>query len=350
MSRAQLFAAFFFTVFLYLLYQFYLIFQPFVGPLSWAALLALMFYPVQQRLTRAFGDRAGWAALLLTTFVIVVVIAPTFYFTALIAGESVAAYQRVRTIIESGEVPDIIARARASGLGRLWDTVMSQLRNWNIDLAALLLRAANLVSAFLMAQAPAAAANVLRLILNFFFASFALFFFFRDGERMVRGLRDLLPMEREHKDVILLRFYDTLYAVLLGSLVTAAAQGFLAGIGFWALGVPFAVLLGGAAGFLSLLPVGAPVVWFSVVVYLFISGAALKAVILFAYGTVIIGSADNFIRPLIVGGRTQIPTVFLFFGMLGGLQAYGLLGMFLGPALIAILVAFVRIYREEYAT
>ena len=87
-----------------------------------------------------------------------------------------------------------------------------------------------------------------------------------------------------------------------------------------------------------------------VVVYLLFGGAYFRAIFLVAWGVLVIGSADNVIRPLIIGGRTQIPTIFLFFSILGGLQAYGFLGIFLGPAVIAILVAFIRIYREEYAT
>jgi predicted PurR-regulated permease PerM len=156
-------------------------------------------------------------------------------------------------------------------------------------------------------------------------------------------------MESEHKDAILARFYDTVSAVVQGTLVTAAVQGLLAGIGIAIVGVPFAILLGVATSFVSLLPFGGPVIWISVVVYLLFNEAYGRAVILLVWGVVVVSSADNVIRPLIIGGRTRIPTVFLFFGILGGLQAYGFLGIFLGPALIAILVAFIRIYREEYA-
>ena len=99
---------------------------------------------------------------------------------------------------------------------------------------------------------------------------------------------------------------------------------------------------------MSLLPVGGPVVWIGVVIYFAIIGDYVRAAIMAAWGILVIGSADNVIRPMVIGGRTQIPTVLLFFGILGGLQAYGFLGMFLGPAVIAILVAFARIYREEY--
>lgn len=349
MRREHLFAAFFFVVFGFLLYQFYRILSPFVGPLSWAALLALIFHPLQNRLAALLRGRNGLAAFLLTTAVILIVIVPMIYLSAVLASESATLYDDVRAFIESGQLSSWIDEARASRPGRLWESWAPRLATWELDLPALALKTSNVVSAFLVAQAPAAAANVLHFVANFFFTNFALFFFFRDGERMVRGLRELIPMEPEYKNAVLHRFYDTLSAVVQGSLVTAVVQGVLAGIGFWALGVPFAILLGVASSFVSLLPFGGPIVWVSVVLYLLAIAEYGRALILLGWGVLAISSADNVIRPLIIGGRTQIPTVLLFFGILGGLQAYGFLGVFLGPVLIATLVAFVRIYREEYA-
>jgi predicted PurR-regulated permease PerM len=350
MSRAQLFAVFFFAVFLYLLYQFYLVFNGFLGPLSWAGILALVFYPTYRRLSALLRQRESLAAFLLTTLVIVVVIVPTIWLTVRLASESVAAYQHVQTTIQSGQADEMIASLLASRVGRVWTRIAPQLESWNLDLRSLILKGGDAVSGVLMGSVSAMAANAIRFVVNFFLTTFALFFFFRDGERMVRGLRDLLPMERRHTDAILARFYDTLSAVVQGTLATSIAQGVLAAFGFWILDVPFVLLLSVAAAFLSLLPMGAPVVWLSVVGYLAFYGAYGKAIFLLLYGTFIISGADNVIRPLIIGGRTNIPTIFLFFGILGGMQVYGFLGVFLGPALIATLVAFIRIYREQYTT
>ncbi len=194
------------------------------------------------------------------------------------------------------------------------------------------------------------AKNVLGFIADFFLCTLALFFFFRDGKRMLAGIRGLLPMEVAHKDLVLQRFGDALSAVVQGSLLVAVAQGTLAGLGYWVLGVPFAVFLGCVTAFISLVPMGTPLAWGSVAVYLFASGAFGKGIALVLWGILGIGTIDNVIRPLVIGGKTAIPTIYLFFGILGGLKAYGFLGMFLAPAVIAMLVAFVRIYREQYAT
>jgi len=350
MRREQVFAVFFFLAFCFLLYQFYLILSDFLGPLSFAALLAFVFHPLYRGLRGLLNGREAVAAALMTSAVILLVVVPTFYLLAMITTESVALYDNLSTFVRSGRIHEVMDQMRASRLGQLWADLGPKLDLLKIDIPDFALRASQTVSGFLVAQAPAAAANVFRFVVNFFFMVFALFFVFRDGERMVDGVRTLIPMEAANKDAVMTRFSDTLSAVVLGSAITGAAQGVLGGIAYWALGVPFAVLLAGATAFLSLIPYGGPLVWIGVVVYLSILGEYGRAVIMFVWGTVGIGTADNIIRPLVIGGRTEIPTVFLFFGILGGLQAYGFIGMFLGPAVIAILVAFARIFREQYAT
>jgi len=353
MTRQHLFAAFFFAALLYLLFQFYVIFSVFLVPLTWAALLALVFYPINERLVPLLRGRHTVAAFLLTTLVILLVMVPTILLTVLLGTESVTVYQRLQEMLTSGQTPALVERLldwfRASPFNQIWEHVSLRLASWNLNVGTTALKLSDAVSSFLVAQATGVAKNAVRFVVNFFLTTFALFFFFRDGERMMKSLRALIPMEPSHKDAVFGRLYDTLSAVVQGTLVTAAAQGFLAGVGFWFLDVPFAVILGCATAFLSLLPAGAAVVWIGVVIYLFAEGALVRAIILMVWGTVVISGVDNVLRPMIIGGRTRIPTVFLFFGILGGLQAYGFLGIFLAPAVIAILVAFIRIYQEVYA-
>lgn len=347
MRREQLFVVFFFLAFCFLLYQFYRILSNFIDPLSYAALLAFIFWPLHARLRVWLGGRRGPAAGLMTAATLLLVVVPTFYLFAVLTRESVSLYEDLRAFVTSGRVYELMDKLRSSRLGQLVHDLGPRL---NIDLPALAVSASQTVSGFLVAQAPQAAANVFKLLINFFFAAFAMFFFFRDGDRMVGALRDLVPMEAANKDAIVARFAEALSAVVLGSVLTAAAQGILGGVMYWILGVPFSVLLAGATAFLSLLPFGGPVVWSGVTVYLFASGDYVRAAVMLGWGALVISTADNFIRPLVIGGRTNIPTVFLFFGILGGLQAYGFLGMFLGPAVIAILVAFARIFREQYGS
>jgi len=350
MGRPQLFAAFFLVVLCFLLYQFYQIFRIFLVPLTWAALLALIFYPVQAELTRRLHGRNGLAAFIFTTVVILVVMVPTVFVTVLLANESVALYERTTAYLTSDQPGLVVTRLEHLIPQRVLDAASSLLAGGNVDVGALVRNVTSAVSGFLVAQAAGIAKNVARFVANFFLTTIALFFFFRDGARMVRVLRDSLPMEPAHKDVLLGRLYETVSAVVQGSLVTAAAQGVLAGLGYWALGVPFSLVFGCATALMSLVPMGPPVVWGGVAIYLFVTGAVVRGVLLIVWGVLVVSSVDNFLRPLIIGGRTEIPTMLLFFGILGGLNTYGFIGVFLAPVVIAILVATVRIYRDEYGT
>ena len=350
MTRQQLFAAFFFAVFFFLLYEFYRIFQVFLVPLTWAALLAFIFYPLHARLSSALRGRNSLASFCLTTVVILVVMVPTLFVIVLLANESVALYQSGSELIASGQLQQFLDKLAASAPARASKTILPMLRSWNIDIAAMAMKAGNALSSFLVSQAAGIAKNVAAFVVDFFLTTFALFFFFRDGARIIGGIRGMMPMEPEYKDLVLGRLYDTLSAVVQGTLVVAAAQGVFLGLGFWALGVPFAIFLGCAAAFFSLLPVGSTAVWGGVAAYLLLSGLFWRAILLALWGTVVLGTLDNVIRPLIIGERAEIPTILLFFGILGGLQAYGLLGVFLAPVVIAMVVAFFRIYKERYST
>jgi predicted PurR-regulated permease PerM len=349
MTRQQLFAAFFFAVFFFLLYEFYRIFQVFLVPLTWAALLAFIFYPLQVRLTSVLRGRNSLASFCFTTVVILVVMVPTLFVIVLLASESVAVYQSSSQWIASGQLQQFLDKLAASAPARASKTLVPMLQSWNIDIAGMAMKAGNALSSFLVSQAAGIAKNVAAFVIDFFLTTFALFFFFRDGSRIIGGIRGMLPMEPEYKDLVLGRLYDTLSAVVQGTLVVAAAQGVFLGLGFWTLGVPFAIFLGCAAAFFSLLPVGSTAVWGGVAVYLFFSGLFWRAILLAIWGTLVLATLDNVFRPLIIGERAEIPTILLFFGILGGLEAYGLLGVFLAPVVIAMVVAFFRIYKERYS-
>jgi predicted PurR-regulated permease PerM len=351
MTRQQLFAAFFFAVFLFLLFQLYALFSLFLVPLIWAVIFVLTFYPLYKLLLDRLQNRHTVASLLMTFLVIFLVAIPVFFFSGVLTNEALDLYQHLRVATQSGELQRFFASWRETWIGRLWQQWGPQVAAFDINLPGLALGAANATSQFIVSQASGVARNLLAFLFDFLVMSFSLFFLFRDGEGFYHTLRDLIPMEPEHKETIFHRLYETVSAVVQGMVATAVAQGVLAGLGFWVLGVPFSFFLACASAFFSLLPLGgAALVWIPCVIYLAFTGAWVRALILLVYGSVIVSSVDNVLRPLIVGGRTKLPTLFLFFGILGGLKAYGFLGIFLGPVVLATIMAFVTIYKEEYAS
>ncbi len=350
MNRQQLFATFFFAAFVFLLFQLYALFAIFLVPLVWTVILVLTFYPLYSLVLRLCPGQQTMAALSMTLLVVMLVAAPVVLFSGVLAQEVAEFYRQVRHVVQSGELQHMLSSWQDTYMGRLWQSWGPQVDAFDIDLPGLALAGANALSQYILEQLRNAAQNVFRFIFGFVVMSFSLFFLFRDGEELYYTISDLLPMEPGHKEVIFTRLYDTVSAVVQGMVATAAAQGVLAGIGFWAVGLSFSFFLACLSAFFAMLPIGgAAAVWLPCVAYLAISGLWGQAVGLLLYGTFVISMVDNFLKPLIIGGRAKLPTVFLFFGILGGLQAYGFLGVFLGPVVLGTIMAFVKIYRQEYA-
>src|SRR4029077_10602651 len=196
-----------------------------------------------------------------------------------------------------------VDQIKSSRVGGLWVRVAPAFEQLSIDLSDLLLRATNWVSNQIVGQATALARNVLLSVVNFALMLVALFFFFRDGEAMAARVLELLPMEREHKGAIPARLYATLTAVVQSMLVTAVTQGVLAGLGYWASGLGFSVFLGFITGLASVLPLAGPaVVWSGAALYLALTGHVGHAVGLAVWGVLAVSTADNWIKPLFIGG------------------------------------------------
>jgi predicted PurR-regulated permease PerM len=352
-SRQQLFAAFFFVVLGLLLYQLFLFLAPFLRPLAWAAILALTFYPLTTWLIRLFRGSRTMAATVLVLLVLVLAVVPSIFLGSLLVNEAAGAYDRAKEMVQTGELTHLLDQLKSSRLGLLFDRLASPLiDSLNLDLSQLLLGATSYVSQQIASQTGAIARNLLESVVSGALMLLALFFFFRDGERMSAAIRDLLPMDAEHKHAVFGRVYDTLTAVVQSMVVNAVVQGVLGGFGYWAIGgLPFSTFLGFLTGVSSFLPpFGAAFIWAPAAVYLLVVGKVLRGVLLLLWGLLVISMVDNIIRPLFIGGRARLPTFLLLFTILGGMSVYGFLGIFLAPVILATLLSFVDMYREIYAS
>jgi predicted PurR-regulated permease PerM len=182
--------------------------------------------------------------------------------------------------------------------------------------------------------------NALEVGVKIVFVLFTLFYLFLDGPRMLEGLRKLLPLDQEQADVVFRRNLEVIDASVYGVLVIAVVQGTLGGVAFWMAGVPSPVLWGVVMIVLSMIPVaGAFVVWLPVAIFYAVIGQWGKAAFLTVWGAVVIGTVDNFMRPQLVGRRARLHDLAIFFSVLGGLQVFGVLGLVLGPVVLAVTLA-----------
>jgi predicted PurR-regulated permease PerM len=179
---------------------------------------------------------------------------------------------------------------------------------------------------------------------------FTLFYLFRDGDAMRRVLTDMVPLEaRQTRDVVA-RTKEVVGASVYGVIVIAGIQGALGFFIFWVLGLPSALLWGVVMFFLSMIPMaGAFLVWAPAALYLAASGDYAKALILTAWGVVVVGSIDNVLSPRLVGKRARMHELLIFFAVLGGIQAFGVIGVVLGPVVVAITLALVEMLRQSNA-
>ena len=184
-------------------------------------------------------------------------------------------------------------------------------------------------------------------VLSFTVMFFLLFFLLRDGARMVQTGSALVPMSAKRKQMLLTRIEAVTRAVVLGTVLTAMVQGALVGIGFALSGLPAPVVFGVAGAILSVVPFGGTaLVWVPGAIALFVKGDIAWGIFLTAWGGILVSTADNFLKPLFISGRAEVPTLAVFIGVIGGLSAFGLVGMFLGPIVIALALTIVKFASE----
>jgi predicted PurR-regulated permease PerM len=174
-----------------------------------------------------------------------------------------------------------------------------------------------------------------------------MYYLFRDGERLRAAAYDIMPLSDDKAHEILNRTGEVIGASVYGVLVIAVVQGVLGGLAFWVLGLPSPLLWGVVMIFLSMIPMlGAFIVWVPAAIYLVLTGDWGKAIMLAVWGALVIGSVDNFLRPKLVGERTRLHELLVFFSVLGGLQVFGVLGIVLGPVIVAITIALLDVLRH----
>jgi len=351
MSRRQLFTVMFLLVFLLFLWELGLVLRPFFSSILWALILAIATYPLYVRLLVRVRYRENIAAALMTAGVLMVAVLPAVYVIVLIGQQGVEAYDQIAEWLTGGHLNDLGALfANIPGIGVLSQELVGRLivaGSGRVESS--LLEGGKAISNFLLSQGVDFAKNALVLATDFLVMLFTLFFVFRDGPYAYGTVFRAIPLEEGHKVKISERLHLTIKAVVNGTLLTALAQGATAGVTYYLLGLPFALFWGALSGLLSMLPVGGTaIVWVPIALYLLLSGAVTKGIILIAVGAGLVGLMDNLLQPILVGGRARLPVLPLYLASFGALAYFGLLGLFLGPILLAITLEMLVIYQEEY--
>jgi predicted PurR-regulated permease PerM len=310
--------------------------------IAWASVLAIAFHPVHERLVRR-THRPSLSALLTTALVVVTIVIPLLLVTALVINEVVALQGYLEQRFTGGFNMESLAPVRNAA-----DWVMRHLGLDPARVTDTITQHASEIAQLAAGYALAFATNVTGAIVGFVFIIFTIFFLFRDGARIASRIPDFLPFDRARSIAVLVRIRDVIYASVYGVLVIAAIQGALMGVAFSVLGIPSAALWGVVTVFTSVIPLlGAGAVWGPGALYLALTGQWIKAILLAVWGAAVISSVDNFLRPKLVGGRVGLSELVIFFSVLGGIQAFGLLGLIVGPVVFAIAGSLLEVLSEE---
>jgi len=317
---------------------FALLLLPYFSAILWAVILAILFNPLQQRLTELFRGQRSLAAVASVLVCICVVLIPAILIITSLSVEAASLYRQVRdsdyTLADAlaqlqTMLPDFANNALAgmnlSNLEEIRDSIMSVLSTASQTIAS---------------GAVGVGQSTLQFVIGLAIMLYLLFFLFRDSKPLTSMIRDAIPLDQHRTDEIAVKFVSVVKATVRGNLLIAVIQGGLGGLTFWALGIDAPLLWGVVMAVLSLLPaVGAILVWAPFSVYLGLNGEMTKAVILALVGALVISMIDNLLRPLLVGRETRMPDYVVLISTLGGLSLFGVNGFVLGPMVAALFIA-----------
>ena len=321
---------FFLFCFLLLIVASIFVIHKYLIAIGGAIILAYIFYPLYRRLHTIIHNRS-LAALTLSLLLVLVTLIPIIFAANALVGESVHFFQSVNSL-EGTDLTDKITNLLGDNF------------NVNYYLRELLnkfsLYVANSTSNFIL--------SFPQKLLNGFIMVFIMYYLFKEGREFIAELKAWLPLRRQYKDLMTEQFDQVVYAVLYGTVVTAFIQGFVGMIGLWVFGVDSPVLLGLLMILLAMLPfVGPAIVWLPAAILKVMEGDNVNGIGLLIYGLLIVSTVDNIIRPKLIGMKSKVHPVVVLLGVLGGLSAFGLLGVIIGPLLLAIALEFFKIYLRD---
>ncbi len=322
----------------------YAVVRPFLAPIAWALILAYVTWPLVVRLRRLFGGRNTLAALAMTILLTAAFVLPLLWVGLLLRGELANFYTSAASVLSRGELrlPEVIADIPLFGS---W--LQNLVDEFARDPAAIRGQVAGWVEAR-AAESLNVVGGVGRNAAKLGFALITVFFLYRDGEQVLAQAQLVLHRFLGARvDPYLAAVGTMTTAVVWGLLLTALAQGLVAGVGYWWFGLDAPVLLGAVTAAIALIPFGTPFVWGSIGAWLVAHGDLFNGIGLLLYGTLIVSWVDNLVRPLVISNATRISFLLVMFGVLGGLAAFGLVGLFIGPVILAVLMAVWREWIEE---
>ena len=329
-------------------YASYQLIQPYIGPIVMAFIISLLYYPLHCRMTNWMPRSPNMSAVLSCTLLTFMIMIPLLVVFSSIIHQGTTFSKESYTWLTQGGVETVLSHPYVVKLFALIEKY-SPFEPLNTQ--AVIQKVATMASKF-GAQLLNVSAKILgdatNFLINFMLMLFVLFFLLRDHDRIVAAIRHVLPLSRSQEDAVLDEVEQVAKSAVLGSLLTALAQGFAGGFAMWLSGFP-GLFWGSMMAFASLIPVvGTALIWLPASLYLLLIGQWEWALFLAGWGAIVVGSIDNFLRPLLMQGSSGMSTLLIFFSIIGGLHVFGLIGLIYGPIIFAVTLVLFKLYEVEF--
>jgi len=322
----------------------YAVLQFFIVPMAWAIIITFATWPFYRPLRKRLGRHSTLSALIMTLLLSAAFILPALWLAILFRGEIGAAFAAAAARITQGPLvlPEFVRALPWAGgwLQEQINLIAGDPEAFRAQVTEWLRQGAD--------QLLALVGDVGRNAAKLGFALITVFFLYRDDEQVLRQVHGVLHRFLGARiDSYLAAVGGMTKAVVWGLIATALAQGFVAGLGYWWANLQAPVLLGAVTTLIAMIPFGTPFVWGSIGIWLLASGDMVGGIGLLLWGALVVSWVDNLVRPLVISNATRIPFLLVMFGVLGGLAAFGLVGLFIGPVILAVLMAVWREWIEE---
>ena len=320
----------------------------FVTPIILAVLLAMLAAPANRWIRSRLGERANISALLVVIATFALVVVPVSGILLLLFTQGARLIQQFSAQLDEGSLSSFLEIPFLERLQSLLESTFPGRSLDGVSVADQLSNVADSAVQYLVGSGVSIFGNIADVIAKFFILLFLLFYLVRDGEQMVGGLKDLLPLRDEQTSRIFGKVRDVTRAVVFGSLAIGVIQGVLGGVGVWIVGMP-GLVWGTLIGVSSFIPVvGTALATVPIVAYLVLNQMYWQAIFFAAWATVLVGGVDNYLRPFLMRGQAQMSPFYIFLAIIGGLATLGLSGLIFGPLIVAIAIVVVDIYRDEH--